>query len=111
MRRFTRDQIRAVIGCRTGLQRRNRLLALGGTNGECLLCLYADYWSDNDLQSLLLRLGRPVPDYQQACSAGQLRKLFPRGGLPLVVARPGLVALMLTPLLIVVILLVVSLFG
>jgi hypothetical protein len=110
-RRFTREQITAAIGCRTGFERRNRLLALRGGNNECLLCLYADYWSDTDLQSLLLRLGQPIPEYHRPCSARQLRELFPGGGLPLVVARPGLVALMVTPLVIVVIVLVVSLFG
>jgi hypothetical protein len=112
VRRFARSDVTGVVACLTGFNRTNRLLALKGRDHECLLCLYADYWSETDLQSLLMRLGQPVPDsYNVVCSPAMLRQLFPGRGLPLVVARPALVGMLLSPLVIGLIVLLVQLFA
>lgn len=111
-RRFHRGDIATAVTCRTGLNRTNRLLAVKGKHNECLLCVYADYWSDNDLNGLLLRLGQPAGDqYQAECSAGALRRQFPGGGLPFVVAHPGWSGLLATPFVFAVVVLIVQLFS
>ena len=112
VRTFARADVTDVVACRTGFNRNNRLLLLRGRNSRCLLALYADYWADTDLQALVVRLGKPIPDsYDAVCSAGTLRRLCAGGGLPLVIARPGAFGLLLSPVIIAVIVLVVQLFS
>jgi hypothetical protein len=109
-RRFLRSDVTGVVACMTGFNRNNRLLALKGIHNECLLCLYADFWSETDLEHFLIRLGQPVPNsYEGACSPAMLRHLFPGKGLPLAVARPALLGLMLSPIIVVVIVVLVQL--
>jgi hypothetical protein len=108
VRRFARSDVTGVVACRDS--RTNRLLGLKGRDDDCLLCLYTDYWAETDLQAFLIRLSQPVPDsYEAPCSPATLRRLFPGQGLPLVVARPALFAILLSPIVVVLIVLLVQL--